>query len=226
MGGRLAFVRNNAQKKIMDAFSRVPREDMFPIMKEAFDPAIMLMLNKARSLAPWRTGRMALSIKPTKFSERFRENKSVWRQGIRMGTRARLGIAEDASGYYPASMEFGFKFPPATEEEANSSRYVRKERKNPFAGMERNAQGKFTGKKANPAKAQEAPKPPKRHIGGHTYFDKVSGQFRKSPTSWKWGGKPFMRPALYNNVGAIMSLMRNRLSMSIPAAFKERIGST
>jgi asparagine synthetase B (glutamine-hydrolysing) len=156
-----------------------------------------------------------------------------------MGSKKKLGIGEDALGYYPASMEFGFRFPPKDEKQAQDDKmYVRRAaKKNPFAGMIRDKKtGKFVKAKGALSeeylkkRAEEAERKHKERmaktIGGHVYFDKITGKFRRSPTGWKWGGKPFMRPALYQNIGAVMNLIRHQLSVSLPPAFKARIGST
>jgi hypothetical protein len=199
---------------------------------------VMLMLVKARSLAPMRTGRMAASIRPTKFEERHRGNRSTWRQGIQMGSKIDLGLDPSAKGYYPASMEFGFKFPPESMDQATGDkRYARKQKaRAATSGMRRD---KKTGLlvKANGALGAEhlekrRIKAEAKHmarmaktVGGHTYFDKESGQFRRSPVGWRWGGKPFMRPALYSNIRSIMGVIRSQVARNLPPAFKARIGS-
>ena len=78
------------------------------IVRNAISRAILPVRNKAKSLVPVDSGRLKQSIKRKTSSRR-----GMATARIVTGDRAELGIPVDATGYYPAAIEYGTKNQPA-----------------------------------------------------------------------------------------------------------------
>lgn len=87
------------QKKFGKLEKSVQGKMLTSAMREAMKP----VLASARAAAPRHTGNLARKIKLS--SVRLRgKGKGI---AVRTPTRAQLGIAKDAKGYYPAHQEYG-----------------------------------------------------------------------------------------------------------------------
>jgi len=95
-------IRFTGDRELALALSTMDRAVQRRLVTTGLSAAAQPTLALARELAPKRSGRLAasLTIKPLK------SRRSV---GVRIvaGTRSRLGIRKNATGYYPAHQEFG-----------------------------------------------------------------------------------------------------------------------
>lgn len=74
------------------------------ILKQALGEAGKIILVEARAIAPTRTGRFKRTLK----LRRIRRSRKLVGFVVQTGTRPQLRIDNDAPGYYPMSLEFGF----------------------------------------------------------------------------------------------------------------------
>lgn len=172
MKGASFKFKDECDKKLLGALQRMPREEMGPIAVAMLEPGAQRVATTAKSLAPRDTSAMANSIRVSKVKERFAKNKSVWRQTVRVGTRKELNIPQDALGFYPAAIEFGYK-------ESN----IR-----------------------------------------HAY--QVGGAFYQSRgQNMPHEARPFMRPAMHNNISEIENEARMVAARMIPETFTRAVSS-
>lgn len=215
--GKFAFVRNDGHRKALKALLEVPTLEMGKIVEAAMQPGVGTVLARARSLAPKDTTRLASSIRATEFIEKFKNKGVAYAQGVRVGDRNELGIT--GRGFYPASMEFGFRFPPKDMEDVRSTRYAFQSK----ADLTKTGKGMAAKiKRINKARERR-----ERHLmstmGGHVYFDKRSGNFRRSPTGWRHAGHPYLRPALYRSKFNFLGSFRTIVMSRLESEFKKRL---
>lgn len=98
-------------ERIKKALLMVPDLELGPVIKDMFEPGLVMVKNAAQALAPKDTSKLARSIRITKFKERFRKNNNIFHQSVRTGTRKELGLKESGKeqGYYPAAQEYGWQ---------------------------------------------------------------------------------------------------------------------
>ena len=94
-------------KQLRYMFARLPDKMQNDVARKAVRKAAHRMKKPVAVAAPKKTGRLAALIEKAPVRARARTRRFI-RQGWIMPTRAALGIAPDAPGYYPTAQEFGF----------------------------------------------------------------------------------------------------------------------
>ena len=93
-------------KELQRALNRISRDTQEKFVQQSLRKGAKPILASAITGVPVRTGRLKTSLK---IRTRKRKRKGILGVQVQTGTRAELGIAADAPGYYPIAVEYGTK---------------------------------------------------------------------------------------------------------------------
>ncbi len=106
--GKFIDISLMGDRKLQRKLKRLPIVVQRKIVRHALREAARPVLATAKALVPVDTGRLKKSLKIRSAGKRGQAGIVV-----RTGTRAELGIPEDAKYFYPAALEFGHGNVPA-----------------------------------------------------------------------------------------------------------------
>jgi len=94
-------------KSLRYMFARLPDVMQNKVARKAIRKAAHRIRKPVSVAAPKKTGKLAALIAKAPVRSRARTRRFI-RMGFVMPSRALLGIAPDAKGYYPTAQEYGF----------------------------------------------------------------------------------------------------------------------
>jgi HK97 gp10 family phage protein len=93
-------------KELEKALAAIDEKMQKKLMQNALREGAKIIAEEAKVRAPKRTGMLKRSIKVRALHQKKRGTLGVQ---VQTGTRRELGISEQAYGYYPAALEYGWR---------------------------------------------------------------------------------------------------------------------